>query len=31
MSGTRDQDKNGIPDLMVSVSALPETLAGECL
>lgn len=31
MSGTGDQEKNGIPDLTVSVSLLPETLAGESL
>lgn len=31
MSGTSDQEKNGIPDLTVSVSVLPETLAGESL
>lgn len=31
MSGTRDQEKNGIPDVTVSVWVLPETLAGESL
>lgn len=31
MSGTGDQGKNGIPDLTVSVSLLPETLARESL
>lgn len=31
MSGTRDQEKNGIPELMVSVPVLPETVAGESL
>lgn len=31
MSGTRDQAKNGIPELTVSVPVLPETVAGESL
>lgn len=31
MSGTSDQEKNGIPDLTVSVPVLPQTLAGESL
>lgn len=31
MSGTRDQEKNGIPELTVSVPVLPETVAGESL
>lgn len=31
MSGTSDQEENGIPDLTVSVSVQPETLAGASL